>query len=112
MSDCCAPFTEILVYQFPMAAQDTMQSTSPALTGWPSLTWSRSTVPPLGGTDFVLHFHGFDDKQALARFDLVSFLNEDADYFAGHGSEDLLAAFGFERAVLAAAPGAGIDNFG
>jgi hypothetical protein len=62
--------------------------------------------------NFVLHFHRFDDKQALARFDLVSFLNEDADDFAGHGGEHLLAAFGFEGAVLAAAPGAGIDNFG
>jgi hypothetical protein len=62
--------------------------------------------------NFVLHFHGFDNQKALARFDLVSCLDEDTHDLARHGSEDLLAAFGFECAVPTAAPGAGIDNFG
>ena len=62
--------------------------------------------------NFVLHFHGFDNQEALARFDLVSCLDEDTHDLARHGSEDLLAALGFECTVPTAAPGTGIDNFG
>ena len=61
--------------------------------------------------NFVLHFHGFDNQEALARLDFVSCLDEDTHDLARHGSEDLLAAFGFECTVPAAAPGTGIDNF-
>jgi hypothetical protein len=65
-----------------------------------------------GGFDFVLHFHGFDDDEALTGFDFVAGFDEQADYFAGHGGDDLLAAFGFDRSVFAAAPGAGVGDFG
>ena len=59
-----------------------------------------------------MHFHGFDDEEALAGFDFVAGFDEQADDFAGHGGDDFLAAFGFDRAVFAAAPGAGIGDFG
>ena len=62
--------------------------------------------------NFVLHFHGFDNQEALARFDSVPCLDENTDDLARHGSEDLLAALGFACTVPTAAPGAGIDNFG
>ena len=62
--------------------------------------------------NLVLHFHGFDNEEALTRLNFVSCLDEDTDDLARHGSEDLLAAFGFECTVPTAAPGSGIDNFG
>jgi len=66
----------------------------------------------LGRADFVLHFHGFDNQQALAGFHVVSCFDEKTHDFAGHGGNDLLAAFGFDAAVAATAPGARIDDFG
>ena len=66
----------------------------------------------LWGFDFVLHFHGFDNEEALAGFDFVSSFDEKADYFAGHGSDNLLAAFGFDSAVPAAAPDARVGDLG
>jgi hypothetical protein len=65
-----------------------------------------------GGFYFVLHFHGFDDEEALAGFDFVAGFNEKADDFAGHGGEDLLAAFGFGGALFASAPRARVGDFG
>jgi hypothetical protein len=64
------------------------------------------------GFDFVLHFHGFDDEEALAGFDFVAGFDEETDDFAGHGGGDFLAAFGFDGAVFAAAPGARVGDFG
>src|SRR5229473_6396919 len=66
----------------------------------------------LGRADFVLHLHGFDNEKALAGFDAVSRLDEEAHDFTGHGRNNLLAPFGFDVAVASAAPGARIDNFG
>jgi hypothetical protein len=57
-----------------------------------------------------LHFHGFDDEKALACFDRISHLNEDANDFAGHGSEDLLAALGLDGTMPPAPPRARINN--
>jgi hypothetical protein len=65
-----------------------------------------------GGANFVLHFHGFDDHQALAGFDFVADFYEKANDFAGHRGEDLLAAFGFERSLFSRTPGAGIADLG
>jgi hypothetical protein len=62
--------------------------------------------------NFVLHFHGFDNNETLARFDFVADLHEETDDFAGHGSDDLLAAFGFEGALFSATPGARIADIG
>src|SRR5580704_11120536 len=64
------------------------------------------------GFDFVLHFHGFDDEEALAGLDFVAGFDEETNHFAGHGGDDLLAAFGFDGAVFAAAPGARVGYFG
>jgi hypothetical protein len=74
-------------------------------------------VQPLDGAafgraNFILHFHSFDNEQALASFNGVTRLDENADDLAGHGSEHLLAAFGFERAMAPAAPRAGIEHLG
>src|SRR5712664_2542556 len=66
----------------------------------------------LGRADFVLHLHGFDNQKALASLDVVSCFDEKADDFTRHRRDDLLAAFGFDVAVAAAAPGARIDDFG
>src|SRR5690348_7913161 len=52
----------------------------------------------LGRTNFVLHFHGFDNEQALAGFDMVSFFDKKTHHFAGHGRKNLLSAFGFDGA--------------
>src|SRR5437016_3538410 len=65
-----------------------------------------------GRANFVLHFHGFDNEQALAGFDMFSFFDEKAHHFAGHRRKDLLPALGFDAAVAAAAPGARIDDLG
>jgi len=62
--------------------------------------------------NFVLHFHGFDNQEALAGFDFVSRLDEEADDFTGHGGDDLLAALGFEGTMAPAAPGPRIGNLG
>src|SRR5205809_5597743 len=48
----------------------------------------------------------------MAVFDVVSYLDEKTHDFAWHGRKDLLAAFGFDGAMAAAAPSAGIDDFG
>jgi len=65
-----------------------------------------------GGANFILHFHGFDDDQALAGFDFVADFYEKADDFAGHRGEDLLTAFGIERSQFFGTPGAGIADLG
>ena len=62
--------------------------------------------------NFVLHFHGFHNQKTLADFDGFAGFHENANNFSGHGRDDLLAAFGFDRAMAAAAPGAGIDDLG
>jgi len=64
----------------------------------------------LGGADFVLHLHGFDDEQALTGFDFVASGDENANDFAGHGRGDLLSAFGFKDAAALAAPDARVLN--
>ncbi len=71
-----------------------------------------STTRSFGRADFVLHFHGFDDEEPLAGFDGIAGFDEQANNFAGHRGDDLLAAFDFEGAVTATAPGAGIDDLG
>jgi hypothetical protein len=48
----------------------------------------------------------------LAGFDSISRLDENADDFAGHGSDNLLPAFGFECAMTPTAPPAWIGNLG
>jgi hypothetical protein len=63
-------------------------------------------------TDFVLHLHRFHDDEALAGLDFVSRFDKDANNFAWHGSDYLLAALGFERAMPAAPPGPRIRNLG
>jgi hypothetical protein len=65
-----------------------------------------------GRADFILHFHSFDNEEPLAGLDGVAGLDEKANDFAGHGGNNLLAAFGFKGAVTTAAPGAGIEDFG
>ena len=65
-----------------------------------------------GRANFILHFHGFDDEQALTGFDEVALLDEQANHFTGHGCGDLLAAFGFDGAMTATAPGARVGHFG
>src|SRR5258707_10676238 len=42
---------------------------------------------------------------------MVAFSNEKAHDFTWHGRNDLLAAFGLDAAVAAAAPGTRIDDF-
>src|SRR5260370_33045490 len=66
----------------------------------------------LGRADFVLHLHGFDNQKALSGFDVVSCFHEETHDFTRHGRHDLLTAFGFDVAVAAAAPGAGIGDLG
>ena len=65
-----------------------------------------------GRANLILHFHGFDDQQALARFDYVAHMREETNDFPGHGRDDLLAALGFDGAVTASVPGARIDHLG
>jgi hypothetical protein len=63
-------------------------------------------------TDFVLHLHRFHDNEALAGLDFVSRFDKDANNFAWHGSDYLLAALGFERTMPTASPGPRISNLG
>ncbi len=59
-----------------------------------------------------MHLHRFHNEQSLACFDAVSRFHEHANDFAGHGRNDLLAAFRFERAMPAATPSTRIGNLG
>lgn len=60
--------------------------------------------------NFVLHLHRFDNEEALAGFDFISYLDEEAHHLAGHRSDDLLAALGFPGAMPTTLPGTRIRN--
>src|SRR5712664_691886 len=66
----------------------------------------------LGRANFVLHLHGFDDEESLPRFHAVAGFHEQTHDFPRHGRDNLLAAFRFDVAVAATAPGARIDDSG
>jgi len=63
-------------------------------------------------TDFILHFHGFDDEQTLAGLDDITGFYQDAHDFSRHGRNHLLAAFGFGCAAAPSPPLPGINDFG
>src|SRR5262249_12990016 len=44
----------------------------------------------LGGLDFILHFHGFDDHDALSRGDLSSLVQQNPDDLSRHWSGQVL----------------------
>jgi hypothetical protein len=66
-------------------------------------------VAVFGRFDFVLHFHGFDDEDALVRGYGVAFFGEDAHDAAWHGGSEDDRAVGAGVAA-AGAQGAGIVN--
>ena len=43
-------------------------------------------VPGAGGLHFVLHFHGFDDHDSLARFHRIADRNKHANHLPGIGA--------------------------
>jgi hypothetical protein len=63
-----------------------------------------------GRANFILHFHGFDDEESLSGFDGFTRGHQNANNFARHGRENFLAAFDFDGALPATAPGAGVDH--
>jgi len=98
-----------------VAAETGLRDDAEDIAGVDGLAFSREYAlddAALRRANFVLHLHSFDDQKPLAGFDMVPCLDEKTHNLARHGGYDLLAAFSFDVAVVAAAPGARINYIG